>query len=574
MLQQTGSQHSTNGWSWKNVILAAVGFLTIGALLFPSAGWDDAYMTYWAAYTVADFGAILNYNGQPVEQSSSLGFVLIIALVRWITGIDASIVGRLVSIVFGAATIFAVARLGRSFGDTVGRFAPALVASSTYFVYWSFGGMEATLAALSGVLLLLVYVNVLDEGATKVKYAVAAILGFVYILSRPESIFILAATLFGLGGVLALRRLLGLGPQAWEEKAPRKVLTFILLAAASFGAVATFRLWYFDRIFPQPVYAKSQSLSDGFSQGIKYLLESIQSDFLLIVLLGFAAAALFLLPRAASSMRSSVSVMCALFFFASVGFIVLAGGDGMHGGRFFVPVIPIAVILSVALLSGALPPKIFRVATIGWVVLQVGGALVFARTQSHSDPLWAVAGVDGGGQGDRFHWFERANHDHRRYFSAVIELEKQIDRIRVKKRPVSIFSGQSGFVMYHVAMTHQGEVRYFDRFALVTRDFLECPISAMASRSSWGLITLVGGYLRRIDEIQRQCGIAPPDIIYELFWGSFPPRLDQTLMGAGYRVVFLQDGEVADGSRLFPGNMNVGRVYIAALQDRRSDDVR
>lgn len=566
ILQETATHQPNHGLTWRNVVLAAAGLVVIGALLFPSAGWDDAYMTYWSSYTLSDFGAILNYNWQPVEQSSSLGFVLIIALVRWLTGIDASIVGRLLSILFGAATIFAVASLGKRFDAPVGRYAPVLVASCTYFVYWSFGGMEATLAALWSVLLLLVYVNILDVGATKVKYAVAGVLAFVYILSRPESIFILSATLLGLGSILTLRRLLGLSPEAWEQKAPRKVLIFILLALAGFGVVATFRLWYFGRFFPQPVYAKSQALGAGFSQGIKYLLESIQSDFVLIVLLGFAAAVLFLLPRAASSMRSSVSVICALFFLANVGFIVFAGGDGMHGGRFFVPVIPVAAILGVAVLSRGLSPKVLRLTIVCWVVLQVGGALVFARTQSHSDPIWAVADTDVGGWGNRFHWFERANHDHRRYFPAVIELEKQIDRIRPKKRPVSILSGQSGFVMYHLAMSHPGEVRYLDRFALVTRDFLECPVSAREPRSTWGLLMFVGSYLRRIDEIQRQCGIAPPDIIYELFWGGFSTDLNHALTKTGYTVQYLPDGDTDGRSRLFPGR-RVGNVYIATLRE-------
>jgi len=114
-----------------------------------------------------------------------------------------------------------------------------------------------------------------------------------------------------------------------------------------------------------------------------------------------------------------------------------------------------------------------------------------------------------------------------------------------------------------------GQVRYLDRFALVTRDFIECPMTAMASRSAWGLLTLVEVYVRQSDEIQRRCGIAPPHVIYELYWGSFEPKFNETLMGAGYRVVFLQDSDIAGGSKLFPGKMNFGRVHCGFAGSRR-----
>src|SRR5688572_11881063 len=84
--------------------LAVTVFLALGVLFFPAAGWDDAYISYWAAHALADLGRIVNVNGDYVEQSSSLGLVLLIALIRRLTAIDASIIGRLASIAFGAAT--------------------------------------------------------------------------------------------------------------------------------------------------------------------------------------------------------------------------------------------------------------------------------------------------------------------------------------------------------------------------------------------------------------------------------------------------------------------------------------
>jgi hypothetical protein len=42
-------------------ILPHLYYITIiGVLLFPSADRDDVYITYWAAYSLSNFGEILN----------------------------------------------------------------------------------------------------------------------------------------------------------------------------------------------------------------------------------------------------------------------------------------------------------------------------------------------------------------------------------------------------------------------------------------------------------------------------------------------------------------------------------
>ena len=52
--------------------LPALAFLATGALLFPSSGRDDVYITYGPALALAETGSISNWNGEAVEQSSSL----------------------------------------------------------------------------------------------------------------------------------------------------------------------------------------------------------------------------------------------------------------------------------------------------------------------------------------------------------------------------------------------------------------------------------------------------------------------------------------------------------------------
>ena len=121
--------------------------------------------------------------------------------------------------------------------------------------------------------------------------------------------------------------------------------------------------------------------------------------------------------------------------------------------------------------------------------------------------------------------------------------------------------------MYHLARNRLGEIRYFDRFSLVTRDFVDCPLTAETPRSAWGLIQFVGNYLRRMDRFEQQCGIDRPDLVYEISGDSLPEALREAFGKAGYQIAFLQKDPLRGGSRLFPGNTDVGNIYIAAAEN-------
>jgi hypothetical protein len=388
----------------------------------------------------------------------------------------------------------------------------------------------------------------------------------VYFSARPESLLIFAATLAGVAGALEIRRYSRVTAEPWEILARRRLAALLVPCLAATAVLVLFRFWYFGRFFPQPVSAKvnlqtRQKVLDGLS----YVLQTIQSDFVIVALLAGAAAAVLLLSSTRWRKPASVEMVSAAFVAASFGFIVTSGGDGMHGGRFFVPAIPVAFVLSLALLSRCLTSRTLRLVCALWVIVQLVGVAAFARRESNSDPLWAVASSEDNGTEGRFHWFERVNHDHRRYVPAVLALENLIEHGVGKRRPIAILSGQSGFVLYHIAKTHFGTIRYFDRFGLVTTDFLDCPVSARLPHTNWGLLLTVEGYLGRIAAFQ-QCGIPPPDIIFDLYWDRFPAQLDQRLKRAGYVVRYQQEHDVPSGSSIFPGHTG-GRAYIAVRQD-------
>jgi hypothetical protein len=92
-------------------LIPAVILLLGGIVSFSSSGRDDAYITYWPAHTLSDQGEVLNYNGERIEQSSSLLFVFLLALLRKMSGLDVETLGSLLSVVFAVSSVFATGRL-------------------------------------------------------------------------------------------------------------------------------------------------------------------------------------------------------------------------------------------------------------------------------------------------------------------------------------------------------------------------------------------------------------------------------------------------------------------------------
>jgi hypothetical protein len=155
--------------TWRTIVPAAA-LLILGLSLFTSTVHDDSYISYWAAHTLAEKGQLVNYNGERVEQSSSLAFVVLVALLSRILPFAISNIGPLVSILAGIGTVLLVQRIAVAVNPALEFPAGMLAASSSALVYWSFSGMETSLAAFLGAWLLLTYLRVLREDANRMSY--------------------------------------------------------------------------------------------------------------------------------------------------------------------------------------------------------------------------------------------------------------------------------------------------------------------------------------------------------------------------------------------------------------------
>jgi hypothetical protein len=68
-------------------VSSALVLMAAGFFMVPSGGGDDVHITYWAAHALAHFGKIVNYNGEPLAQSSSLAVTVWLAMLNRVTSI-------------------------------------------------------------------------------------------------------------------------------------------------------------------------------------------------------------------------------------------------------------------------------------------------------------------------------------------------------------------------------------------------------------------------------------------------------------------------------------------------------
>ena len=359
---------------WIGGLLSVGLFLLLGFSLFPAGGIDDAHITYWPAHTLACRGEIVNYNGEAVEQSSSLLLVCLLALLHVLTSLPVPELGWWVGIGSGALCVLATRALWRPHSPGAATTAAVLLVLSYPFVYWSFSGMETSLAALAGTLLVLALSGYLRHGHSGPRLLALLATLAAYVTARPEGMLVAGCVIAGAVVLLRTRRLNA-----------SMVLHLVLVFTATAAALIGWRLYSFGVWMPRPVMAKSAGLSAAaLRQGLGYLRE--QPAVTAFVLLG-TANAMRCIWRATRGGDLAPAV-CGLFLIAQVSFVVLCGGDWMEGGRFLAPALPFAAVLVVDL-AGVCGPRLARPIYVLVAAAVTASTLAFAQHESRSLTAWA-----------------------------------------------------------------------------------------------------------------------------------------------------------------------------------------
>lgn len=551
---------------WLLCAAACCTLLLIGLLLFPSAGRDDTHITCWPARTLAGSGEMINYNGDRVEQSSSLLQVLVLAVLTLATGLDPLTLSKIVSVVFGVACIVAVFVLaGRAAGRSASFPAALMAALPVYFIYWSFGGLETTIVALAGLCVIVTVAGYMT-GPSQASFLWPSAGMLMFLLARPEAPLLLGCTLACSLVIVRVKAALSARATVTRKAFTVRLLVLIALWATMSCALMLFRQWYFGSAFPQPVEAKYGGISaDAVHNGITYVVKSL---FGLDQAMGATAAvvmiamALVVITEITAKEHNMYAVLAILYCAGYTAFAVMSGGDWMEGGRFLAFFLPVAMSFIPMALS-RLTSRVWPLLLVTTLVagLQVFTIIEFARYWSTGMPLWTAPAATSDLSG--YSWFERRNRINLRDVPVITRLDGIVTRLAgTGGRRVVIMSGQMGAAAYHIAMKHYGRVRFMDRFGLTDRTFTTAAATRNLPRGRMGLQLWYEIYFAKLDELERADRLPRPDIIFDI--GSVPDKL---LREKGYTAIYRQSGRVVAGSDWFPGRDVIADEFIAVRTD-------
>lgn len=517
------------------LMVIIVVFVCIGYFMFGAAGCDDCYITYNAALNLSQTGNLVNINLDRIEQGTSLLHVLCLALLHKILQCDMAILGFVFSIVCGIATIIMIYFLAKMI---VPRFNPLLsacyLAVFGYFIYWSFGGLESTLVALCYMFFMYAFFSLEHRRYKPLRYILLYISILLLILVRPEMIFIL-----GLAGFFHCVMLFVTGTQRNIKVLIYKYAPIAASAVLFFCMVSLFRYLYFHRIFPLPVYAKSSGIDlYKLYRSLLYVMND-GYKISLITLMVFIVFN-FVYTGVKKKLDEKFSFIFSLCM-SNLAFIFLSGGDWMEGGRFFIPVIPMIILLFLMTLDNNTFISFNKYIITVVIVLILTDSLVFTIAESKGVPFFFRDSIAKRyyipEKNDRNYSFcERMNKPHLRDMHIITEMNDIIGKVStLKEEPVTVLTRQMGMVPYYIKETHGNDVRFYDRCGLTTAEFFR--------EDKKQLKTNGGLQVQNVDifNILRDKYLKEdPDILYDM---EYCTNLEY-LLDRGYVLFYLQIGNI------------------------------
>ena len=546
------------------VALAVTLLISLSLIVFSSSGRDDSYITYWAADSLATHGEILNYNGDRLEQSSSLLHVVSLALLHRITGLEFSVLGALFSLALGGLTILLVAVLVSRFAPDLAVATALLSATHVAIVYWSIGSLESTLTSFTVLHLILMLGTLIRRNRFRWLEVIWLIVATsLFVTVRPEMPVVLVCMIGGLLVVEIIR----------PTEMHRRVVLIGVVISMVIVMLFVYRWLTFGQLMPQPVLAKVDGLSPLRAiRGFEYLLAEFLWEQGVFSMVGGTIILVALVTVGWTFFRNegiNVYVLLSLLFLVAYAFfIVLSGGDWMELGRFLVPLIPIAMGLAALAFrwwATILEKPLIYPMTIGILLaLQLTSLHIAATTDSTGMPVWKVAAhrraFGNQYEAEQYSWFEHANQVHRRDIPTIDYLKSAVEEVHAEKgASVRILSQQMGMVPFYVVGAYPEEVEVVDTFGLVESSFLDCPLLREKSRGRLGVSIALTEYLSELDTFVEICDSDKPDIVFSLY----EPQLDSVLADAGYAVVYLQQGLMVEPSLWTGSQKGVSDQFIA-----------
>ena len=356
----------STGWTALPILLLLLGH----ALLFGFVI-DDAWISLrYADNLVAGHGLVFN-PGEPVEGYSNLLWVLLGALglelgvppLLWLRILGTLAMGGLLLLVPGA-----LHRLQPERGYEDAWAAPAtqlVIAAAGPVACWMLAGLETPLFAL------------LVFGAWRTAMGRhrlgAGLLGLLLALTRPEGLAL--GAIFCAWSLLPSRELRPAVQSLWRRWSG--------LAVFLLGTMAY--LWWRHHTYgywlPNTYYAKTGDLAGQVKMGLPYA-----RDFLLRYGLPLGLVAIAAPSRGGAGLVLRLPVMLSLGLLAAwLGYTVAVGGDMLGMFRFWAPLLPVAVTVTMSLAAGA--EWLVRPGRAAMVALPLAAALLYSSFEGRERRL-------------------------------------------------------------------------------------------------------------------------------------------------------------------------------------------
>jgi hypothetical protein len=522
--------------------------LALALVLFGSSLVDDAYITLGEADRLARYGTLTNYNGDRIEQSSSILHVVTLAFLNAVTRIPLVWATTIIGLLFSALTVYATMRLASRIHTGTEVIAGLLAATSLPLVYWSLGGLETTMASFFLAMSVGAAATLVGRKRRRPAYVyIGSAAAYAWV--RPEGALILTA---GVAlGLLTLRVRRRGGHERGVDRP-----TALLMLAAPIGAlvvVTLFRLAYFSTILPQPAWAKQRGLQ--VQHGVVYVLTTFDrvSTIAYFVMGGIALVGAFVLL----SRGSFAGILTATTASCLVLFVILTGGDWMQGGRFLATTVPLLAALASVPIARM---HSHRAATLSLVALNCLGLLLFVHTDSDGTPAWASVRTPTLDYRARSSvsrsWPESRSRGVRRDLQTVPVMLDTIAALHAAGvERVTIGTGQNGVAMFYTFDRFKSGVRLIDRDSLATHDFDHC--REIEHRGVYGTRIRYRDWFANA----KKCGVEEPDLVFDL-------GVKERIAGLeGYETVYQQLGQVCVSPAIGDPRPKDNAEFIAIRRD-------
>jgi arabinofuranosyltransferase len=293
---------------------------------------DDPYISFRYAYNFINGHGLVFNEGERVEGYTN--FLWIILIATFIKArFDPIFISKLLGVIFSAATsiivFFNYTSLRKEVKDTLlPILSVTLITTNWFFNIWSIGGLETPLYTF----LLVIAIYQFNREITNNVFPISGGLYALLCMTRPDGmIFAVVAGLFKLYILLKRKKFL-LRDFIWYGE-----LIF------TYGFYFMWRWNYYGMFLPNTFYAKTGGGYAKYQRGLDYVFSFFPSNGYLYFILFLLGVLWFIY----SNRKNVFGVFLIINIFVQLLFIVFAGGDWMPGFRFFVPIIPIVVIIVV-----------------------------------------------------------------------------------------------------------------------------------------------------------------------------------------------------------------------------------